>query len=62
MMIGSVAGIVGLVVILFASLSAEVWAVYLAFVGALMVWGWHELSFLTGAAAGPRRGPSDPTA
>lgn len=61
MMIGSVAGIVGLVVILFASLSAEVWAVYLAFVGALMVWGWHELSFLTGAAAGPRQGPSDPT-
>lgn len=60
MTIGGVAGIAGLVVILFASLSAEVWAVYLAFVGALMVWGWHELSFLTGAAAGPRRGPSDP--
>ncbi|MBI1402621.1 MAG: DUF3623 family protein [Porphyrobacter sp.] len=58
--IGGAAGITGLVVILLASLSAEVWAVYLAFVGALMVWGWHELSFLTGAAAGPRRGPSDP--
>jgi putative photosynthetic complex assembly protein 2 len=24
------------------------------------VWGWHELSFLTGAAAGPRRRPCDP--
>lgn len=60
MTIGSVAGIAGLIVILFASLSAEVWAVYLGFVGALMVWGWHELAFLTGAAAGPRRGPSDP--
>lgn len=60
MMIGSVAGIAGLVVILGASLSSEVWAVYLGFVGALMVWGWHELSFLTGAAAGPRKGPSDP--
>jgi putative photosynthetic complex assembly protein 2 len=60
MMIGGVAGIAGLVVILFASLSAEVWAVYLGFVGALMVWGWHELAFLTGAAAGPRRGPADP--
>ncbi len=59
LMIGSVAGIAGLVVILVASLSAEVWAVYLSFVGALMVWGWHELSFLTGASAGPRRGPSD---
>ena len=60
LMIGSAGGIAGLVIILIASLSAEVWAVYLAFVGALMVWGWHELSFLTGAAAGPRRGPSDP--
>ncbi len=59
LMIGSVAGIAGLVVILVASLSAEVWAVYLAFIGALMVWGWHELSFLTGASAGPRRGLAD---
>lgn len=58
-MIGSVCGIAGLVVILGASLSAAVWAVYLAFLGALMVWGWHEISFLTGAAAGPRRGPAD---
>ncbi len=61
MMIGGISGISGLVVIVFASLSAEVWAVYLGFVGALMVWGWHELAFLTGAAAGPRRGPADPS-
>ncbi len=60
LMIGSIAGIAGLVVILIASLSAEVWAVYVAFIGALMVWGWHELSFLTGASAGPRRGLADP--
>jgi putative photosynthetic complex assembly protein 2 len=60
LMIGSAAGIAGLLVILVSSLSAEVWAVYLSFVGALMVWGWHELSFLTGASAGPRRGLADP--
>ena len=60
LMIGSIAGIAGLVVILVASLSAAVWAVYLAFIGALMVWGWHELSFLTGASAGPRRGLAEP--
>ncbi|MFN4019783.1 MAG: putative photosynthetic complex assembly protein PuhE [Erythrobacter sp.] len=60
MLIGGFAGIAGLVVILIASLVAEVWAVYLAFIGALMVWGWHELAFLTGAAAGPRRGLADP--
>lgn len=59
-MVGSISGIAGLVVILIASLSAEVWAVYIGFIGALMVWGWHEISFLTGAAAGPRRGPADP--
>jgi putative photosynthetic complex assembly protein 2 len=59
LMIGSFVGIAGLVVILVAAFSVEVWAVYLAFIGALMVWGWHELSFLTGASAGPRRGPSD---
>lgn len=60
LLIGSAAGIAGLVVILVASLSAEVWAVYLAFIGALMVWGWHELSFLTGASTGPRRGLAEP--
>lgn len=60
LLIGSVAGIAGLIVILVSSLSTEMWAVYLSFIGALMVWGWHELSFLTGASAGPRRGPADP--
>ncbi|MCU0949000.1 MAG: putative photosynthetic complex assembly protein PuhE [Porphyrobacter sp.] len=59
-MVGGISGIAGLFVILFASLQAEVWAVYLGFIGALMVWGWHEISFLTGAAAGPRRVPADP--
>ncbi len=60
LMIGGAGGILGLILILLASLSAAVWAVYVAFVGALMVWAWHEISFLTGAAAGPRRGPADP--
>lgn len=59
--IGGAGGILGLVLILAASVSTEVWAVYVAFVGALLVWGWHELSFLTGIATGPRRGPSDPS-
>ncbi|WP_369812128.1 DUF3623 family protein [Mycobacterium tuberculosis] len=49
-MVGSIAGIAGLLVILLSSLSTQVWAVYLSFIGALMVWGWHELSFLTGAS------------
>ena len=53
--LGGLAGIAGLVAILFASTTVSVGAVYLAFVGALMVWGWHEIGFLTGASAGPRR-------
>jgi putative photosynthetic complex assembly protein 2 len=31
--------------------------VYCAFTCALLVWGWHELSFLTGWITGPRRTP-----
>ncbi|KEO90144.1 photosynthetic complex assembly protein 2 [Erythrobacter longus] len=53
--VGGIAGIAGLVAILLASTMVSVAAVYLSFVGALMVWGWHEIGFLTGAAAGPRR-------
>ena len=54
-MIGGFAGILGLVAILLSAFSVSVAAVYTAFIGALMVWGWHEIGFLTGAAAGPRR-------
>lgn len=53
--IGGVAGIAGFVAILLASSSVSVASVYIAFIGAVMVWGWHEVGFLTGAAAGPRR-------
>jgi len=58
--IGGVGAIAGLVIILLASQSVSVLAVYAAFTGALMVWGWHEIGFLTGAAAGPRREPAEP--
>jgi len=35
-------------------------SVYCAFTCALLVWGWHELSFLTGWITGPRRIASPP--
>jgi putative photosynthetic complex assembly protein 2 len=57
LMVGSIAGITGLLVILVASLSTSVWAVYLAFIGALMVWGWHELSVVARAIP---RSPASP--
>lgn len=37
-------------------------AAYCAFSCALLVWGWHELSFLTGWVTGPRRRAADPGA
>ena len=33
---------------------------YLAFTSALLVWGWVELSFLTGWLTGPRKTPLEP--
>ncbi|MEE4537763.1 MAG: putative photosynthetic complex assembly protein PuhE [Erythrobacter sp.] len=60
--VGSVLGIAGLITILVSAQSVSTLAVYASFFGALMVWGWHEIGFLTGAAAGPRREPCPPGA
>lgn len=49
------AGVAGLLLIWLTMASTADLAIYGSFVGALMVWAWHEVSFLTGAAAGPRR-------
>ncbi|WP_394730697.1 putative photosynthetic complex assembly protein PuhE [Altererythrobacter sp. GH1-8] len=48
-------GIAGLGLIWLSMASTASLAIYASFAGALMVWAWHEVSFLTGAAAGPRR-------
>ncbi|MEQ7874394.1 putative photosynthetic complex assembly protein PuhE [Sphingomonas sp. ASV193] len=56
------AGIAGLVVIFVSMRVASIPAVYAAFGGALMVWSWLEVAFLTGAVAGSRREPLDPLA
>ena len=38
------------------SLGAEdLWGVYAGFLGALAIWGWIEMAFLTGIIAGPER-------
>ena len=39
---------------------ASVGGAYLAFTCALLVWGWVELSFLTGWLTGPRKAPLEP--
>jgi putative photosynthetic complex assembly protein 2 len=58
LLLGGAAGISGLVLILLTADVMTPAAHYAAFAGALLVWGWHELAFLTGAVTGPRRGPS----
>jgi putative photosynthetic complex assembly protein 2 len=37
--------------------SKDAFAAYASFTAAFVIWGWHELSFLTGAVTGPRREP-----
>lgn len=55
---GGAAGVAGLLLVAFTSHDAGPAAAYLSFIGALAIWGWHELAFLTGAVAGPRRTPA----
>ena len=59
----SVMGIVAiaaLVVVVVTAASSDALAVYAAFAASFAIWAWHELSFLTGAATGPRRLPCPP--
>lgn len=58
--VGGIAGLIGLTAVMVASQFASATAVYVSFIGALMIWGWHEIGFLTGAAAGPSRAPCPP--
>ena len=46
---------IGLVAVAYTADDPSPLAAYVAFTAALLIWGWHELAFLTGAAAGPRR-------
>lgn len=47
--------LIGLAAIAATARDISVVGAYVAFVGALLVWGWQELTFLTGAVTGPRR-------
>ncbi|MDO9487727.1 MAG: putative photosynthetic complex assembly protein PuhE, partial [Sphingomonadaceae bacterium] len=57
---GSIVGIAGMAMVAATAHDGSAAAAYVSFVGGLLVWAWHELAFLTGAVAGPRREPSDP--
>lgn len=55
--LGAVAGVAGLGAIAATAGDDGRLAAYVSFMGGLLIWGWHELAFLTGAVAGPRREP-----
>lgn len=57
LLIAGICAIGGLTLVAFTSNITSVWAVYASFVGGLMIWSWHEISFLTGAVAGVHRDP-----
>lgn len=58
LVISSLLAVVALVGLVRASGQTTVQASYCGFTCALLVWGWHELSFLTGWITGPRKQPS----
>jgi putative photosynthetic complex assembly protein 2 len=45
----------GLALVVLTAHSNQVWAAYASFIGGLLIWSWHEISFLTGAVAGTHR-------
>ena len=57
LVISSVVAVLALVGLSHTAGLASVAGTYCAFTCALLVWGWHELSFLTGWITGPRRQP-----
>lgn len=62
LLLAGVAGIAGLAAIFLVRDVVAPWAVYAGFGGALLVWSWLEIGFLTGAVAGPRSAPCPPGA
>lgn len=47
----------GLALVLVSLHTLAAWAAYASFFGGLMIWSWHEISFLTGAVSGTHRDP-----
>lgn len=45
----------GVALVSISSTGADVASVYMAFAGALAIWGWVELAFLTGVITGPEK-------
>lgn len=57
LIIAGLCGFAGLALIVLTAHSNAIWASYASFLGGLLIWSWHEISFLTGAVAGTHRDP-----
>ena len=53
--LAGLAAMIALVAIALTRDSAAPAGAYIAFAAALVIWGWHELAFLTGVVTGPNR-------
>ncbi len=62
LVVSSALAIAGLAGLVHTAGKSDVASAYCAFTCALLVWGWHELSFLTGWITGPRKTGSPPGA
>jgi putative photosynthetic complex assembly protein 2 len=62
MALASVAALAALVAIHATSGERTLSAALCAFTSTIVIWGWHELSFLSGMLTGPRRTPCPPGA
>jgi len=55
LVLAGVAGVGGLAMIVASHTMTGIAGATIGFAGALAIWGWHELAFLTGGVTGPRR-------
>lgn len=60
LLLSSLVGVAALAGLSHTATQTTVTGAYCAFTCALLLWGWHELSFLTGWITGPRRGAATP--
>ncbi len=54
-MLAGLCGMAGLCILVATSGTLSAGAAYASFIGGLLIWSWHEISFLTGAVSGTHR-------
>lgn len=55
--VAALGGIGGSVLVAASMQQSTLGAVYASLAGAILIWAWHEITFLTGVITGPRREP-----